>query len=308
MTAPIAFIFPGQGSQSVGMGSDLRSDAACAAMLDEAAEILGYDLHAIMVNGPEDQLRQTLHTQPSLYVHSACLTVALRARGAEPVAVAGHSLGEYSALHAAGVFSFADGLRLVKVRAELMQNAGAIAPGTMAAVMGLGDDAVAEVCAESSGQVVAANFNAPGQTVISGAREAVEKAADALKARGAKRVVPLPVAGAFHSPLMEPAARELAVAIAAADFADPRVPVAANADGALHTSAPELRDLLVRQMTSSVRWTESVRALRAHGIVRFAETGNGKVLTNLVKRIDGDAQTVSCASLAELDAVISFAA
>ncbi|MGE0442489.1 MAG: ACP S-malonyltransferase [Gemmatimonadales bacterium] len=283
-------LFPGQGAQKVGMARDLAERFPAArdtlAAIDEA---VGVSLTGIMWEGPDDVLQQTLNTQPAILAHSAAVLAVAGGRFGTVVGAAGHSLGEYSAYVAAGSLSAVDAARLVRRRGELMHQAGTERPGAMAAVLGLAGDRVAELCAGASGQgavAVAANLNAPDQTVISGDPAAVAAAGDACKAAGAKRVLPLKVSGAFHSPLMAPAAAGLAGALAAVAFADPAFPVVANATAAPVTTGADARRLLEEQLTSPVRWVESVAALGALAPeVRFVEVGPGTVLGGLVKRI-----------------------
>jgi [acyl-carrier-protein] S-malonyltransferase len=297
----LAFVFPGQGSQFVGMGRDIvgQSDIA-RAMFAQANEIMGRDLTGIMFEGPEEELKKTENTQPAVLVFSLALEAELRARGFSPVVVAGHSLGEYAALCSAGMLDFAAVVSLVNLRGELMAEAGKARPGTMAAVMGLDDAKLAEVCAATPGIVVVANYNAPGQTVISGEVPAVTSAMEACKAAGAKRALPLPVSGAFHSPLMEGPNEKLCEAIGRLDFAEPRVPVVSNVDGAAHTAAAEVRDLLERQMVSGVQWTRTVETLAGAGIEGLVEIGPGKVLSGLAKRIAKDLPVFNVGSLDEI--------
>lgn len=298
------FLFPGQGSQVVGMGKDLaaRFDSA-RRRYAEAAEILGFDLAATCFEGPDDALKQTRVTQPALYVHSCILTDLLAQRGIKPDAAAGHSLGEYSALYAASAFSFEDGLRLVKARAEAMQKAGTINAGTMAAVVGLSEDAVRDICYElqSVGVVVPANYNSPGQLVISGEVNAVRKAVDMARAQGAKLARELPVSAAFHSPLMKPAAEALSVALAASNFSVPEVAVISNVTAKPHTDVNSLRSLLAQQLLSPVRWTESVTELATLGDVRWLEVGSGNVLAGLLKRTVQGASASSVGTGEDLD-------
>ncbi len=290
--ATTAFVFPGQGSQYVGMAKDLfENDPKSRAMIEEADRILGTSLSGICFDGPEDQLRLTNNTQPAIFLHSMVAAQALS--GITPSMVAGHSLGEYSALVMAGALSFADGLRLVRLRGELMLQAGIAQKGTMAAVVGLSPEATEELCIEASaaGIVQPANFNSPGQIVISGSVEGVHKAMELAKAKGAKMVKELVVSGAFHSPLMESAREGLKKALDATTFNDARIPVYANVTAEPVTRAAEIRDLLYRQLTMPVRWEQSVRAMVRDGAADFIEVGPGKVLQGLVKRTEAGVQT-----------------
>lgn len=282
-----AIVFSGQGSQFVGMGRQLiEAQPAAEAYLDKANEILGFDLKRIMMDGTEEELRQTAVTQPAVYTHAIALYLA---SGASCDCVAGHSLGEYAALVAAGVLSFEDGLRLVQIRANAMQRACEMNPSTMAAVLGLDEEVIASVTAGITGEVVVpANENCPGQIVISGSIKGVELASEALKAAGAKRVVPLSVGGAFHSPLMQPAKEELDKAIATAAFAAPRIPVYQNLDGRPSSDAEEIRAKLMSQMINAVKWIATIRNMRADGVTEVLECGPGAVLQGLVKKIDKD--------------------
>lgn len=285
------------------MGKDL-ADAfpAAASRYLEASKILGFDLGRICFNGPDDELRQTRVTQPALYVHSCILADLLSENGIMPSAAAGHSLGEYSALYAAGAFTFADGLRLVKARAEAMQQAGQMNPGTMAAIVGMEDDAVCELCRElgAAGIVVPANFNSPGQLVISGDVAAVKKAVEMAKPRGAKLARELPVSGAFHSPLMKPAAESLAVALTKAPISSPRIPVVSNVTAKSHTDEDGVRKLLADQLLSPVRWTQSVIELSQTPDARWFEVGSGNVLSGLLKRIVSGVSATIIGSVADL--------
>jgi [acyl-carrier-protein] S-malonyltransferase len=286
------------------MGKDLAERFAHARRrYQEAADVLGFDLARICFDGPEDELRQTRVTQPALYVHSCILADLLAEREIRPAAAAGHSLGEYSALYAAGAFSFADGLRLVKARAEAMQKAGQINTGTMAAIVGLNDEAVAKLCQEMSDRevVVPANYNSPGQLVISGDVPAVKRALEAAKARGAKLARELPVSGAFHSPLMKPAADSLAAALKTVPLKSPQVPVISNVTGKAHTDVESLRRLLADQLLSPVRWTQSVIELARMSDAQWLEVGSGNVLSGLLKRIVPGASAVTIGSAADLD-------
>lgn len=284
-----AFVFPGQGSQFVGMGKDLYENNALAKELfDKADEILGFKITDIMFAGTDEQLKQTNVTQPAVFLHSVISALCL-GDDFKPAMVAGHSLGEFSALVAAGALSFEDGLKLVAARANAMQKACEANPGTMAAIIGLSDEKVEEVCSEVSadGQiVVAANYNCPGQLVISGNVEAVNAACEKLKETGAKRALPLKVGGAFHSPLMQPAKDELQAAIEQTEFAAPSCPVYQNVDAKAHTDAAEIKANLTAQLTSPVRWTASVQAMIADGADDFTECGPGKALQGMIGRID----------------------
>jgi [acyl-carrier-protein] S-malonyltransferase len=287
-----AHIFPGQGAQFPGMGKELYDNNADArAMFEEANQTLGFSITDIMFNGSDEDLRQTRVTQPAIFIHSV---IAAKFLGAEkPSMVAGHSLGEFSALVANGTLSFSDALKLVSIRAEAMQKACEAQPSTMAAVLGLDDDVVAKICEETEGVVVAANYNCPGQLVISGSVEAVNKACENLKAAGARRALVLPVGGAFHSPLMAPAREELAAAIKATTFNTPACPVYQNVVARAVNDPDEIRNNLIEQLTGAVRWTQSVEAMIADGATHFVEFGPGKVLQGLVKKINREAEVTS---------------
>ena len=286
-----AYVFPGQGAQFAGMGKDLYDSKPLAKELfDKANDILGYSITDIMFNGTDEQLKETKITQPAVFLHSVISALCL---GDEftPAMVAGHSLGEFSALVAAGALSFEDGLRWVYARAMAMQKACEVAPGTMAAIVGLDDETVEKICQQVSttgNVVVAANYNCPGQLVISGNIDAVNQACELLKEAGAKRALPLKVGGAFHSPLMQPAKDELQTAIENTTFAEPKCPVYQNVDGQAHTAPEEIKKNLIAQLTSSVRWTSSVQNMIKDGANDFTECGPGKALQGMIGRIDKD--------------------
>jgi len=280
-----AYVFPGQGSQFKGMGLDLYQNSDSAkAMFDQANEILGFDITKIMFEGTDEELKQTNVTQPAIFIHSVIL--AKVSPDFAPEMVAGHSLGEFSALVAAGALSFEDGLRLVAKRADAMQKACLVRPSTMAAILGLDDKTIEDICAGITDEIVVpANYNCPGQVVISGSIEGVEKACELLKAAGAKRALILPVGGAFHSPLMEPAREELAAAINSAEFEAPICPIYQNVNAKPATEVSVIKENLIAQLTAPVRWTQSVEQMVADGAGIFIESGPGKVLQGLVKKI-----------------------
>jgi [acyl-carrier-protein] S-malonyltransferase len=287
-----AYIFPGQGAQFTGMGKDLYENSALAAALFEKAnEILGFRITDIMFAGTPEELKETKVTQPAIFLHSVILAKTLE--DFKPEMVAGHSLGEFSALVANGVLSFEDGLLLVSQRALAMQKACEIKPSTMAAVLGLADNIVEEVCASIDGIVVAANYNCPGQLVISGEFKAVEKACEAMKEAGAKRALMLPVGGGFHSPMMEPAREELAAAIEATTFSSPICPVYQNVTAKAVSDPAEIKKNLIIQLTAPVKWTQSVQQMISDGATLFTEVGPGKVLTGLIGKIDREAATAN---------------
>lgn len=284
-----AFVFPGQGAQFVGMGKDLYDNNELAKNLFEKAnEILGYRITDIMFEGTDDELKQTKVTQPAVFLHSVIRALCLGDEF-QPSMVAGHSLGEFSALVASGALSFEDGVKLVYARAMAMQKACDMAPSTMAAIVGMADDKIEAICAEVSKEgcvVVPANYNCPGQLVISGNIEAINEACAKLKEAGAKRALPLKVGGAFHSPLMQPAKDELQAAIEKTSFSTPKCPVYQNVDGKPHTNPDEIKANLIAQLTSSVRWTQCVQNMIADGATEFTECGPGKALQGMIGRID----------------------
>lgn len=281
-----AYIFPGQGAQFTGMGLDLYEKSPLAQeYFEKANNILGFSITDIMFEGTADQLKETKVTQPAIFIHSVVLAKVL-GDDFQPEMVAGHSLGEFSALVANGVLSFEDGLRLVSKRALAMQKACEITPSTMAAVLGLDDNIVEETCAEIDGVVVAANYNCPGQLVISGEIEAVEKACEVLTEKGARRALLLPVGGAFHSPMMEPAREELAAAIEGTQFNEPTCAVYQNVVAKAVTNPDEIKENLIAQLTAPVKWTQSIQAMIAEGGTEFIEVGPGKVLQGLMRKID----------------------
>jgi len=287
------YIFPGQGAQFPGMGKELyeASDVA-KERFEQANKILGFNIKDIMFGEDAEALKQTQVTQPAIFLHSVILS-ELMGDGFQPKAVAGHSLGEFSALVATKALSFEDGLKLVHQRALAMQEACDEIPGTMAAVLGLEDQVIEDICAKTEGIVVAANYNCPGQLVISGEKSAIESACEALKEAGARRALPLPVGGAFHSPLMEPAKTKLAAAIEATNIVSPICPVYQNVVAKGITDATEIKTNLIAQLTAPVKWTQSVQQLLADGATHFTEVGPGKVLQGLVKKIDRSAETNS---------------
>lgn len=286
-----AYIFPGQGSQFSGMGQDLASIPEAQALFREANKLLGFPLTEIMFSGSKEELTKTNVTQPAIFLHSVVL--ALTNQDFKPDIVAGHSLGEFSALVANGTLSFQDGLQLVAKRAQAMQKACESEPGTMAAILGLEDSVVEEICDSINDIVVPANYNCPGQLVISGSRSGVETACEKLTAAGARRALLLPVGGAFHSPLMEPAREELATAINRVEFRPPGCPIVQNVDAQPHTEIAEIKSNLIAQLTAPVRWTQSVEKMTAMGAANFIETGPGKVLQGLVKKINAEAAVSS---------------
>lgn len=288
-----AYVFPGQGAQFVGMGKDLyeKSDAA-KVMFEKANEILGFRITDLMFSGTDEDLRQTRVTQPAIFLHSVILAKTL-GDTFKPDMTAGHSLGEFSALVAAGALSFEDGLRLVYARAMAMQKACEAEPSTMAAILGLDDSRVEGVLADIQEVVVSANYNSPGQLVISGSVKGIEVACELLKAAGAKRALPLKVGGAFHSPLMEPARVELESAIKATEFSVPVCPVFQNVTGKHYTDPAQIRENLIAQLTAPVRWTQTVQNMVEYGATNFTEVGPGTVLQGLVKKIAPQVEALS---------------
>ena len=300
-TPNVAFLFPGQGSQYVGMGQDLYgADPAVRDLFDEAETLLEFPLKQICFEGPEEVLKQTRYTQPAIFVHSLAIDLLLRRQGVAPDAAAGHSLGEYSALVSAGAIAFADGVRLVKIRGELMQRAGDLRPGTMAAILGLSPEQIESVCAAAAGEetVQPANFNCPGQIVISGSVPAVHRAMELAKESGAKIVKELVVSGAFHSPLMGEALHGLKEALATVDVRPAAVPVYSNVKAQPVTGPEEIRALLQQQLMAPVRWEEILRNMIAAGHDDFYEVGPGRVLQGLLKRTDRQA---ACRAVGTVD-------
>lgn len=306
-----AFVFPGQGSQSVGMMSAYGDTAVVRSTFDEASDTLGQDLWQLVAEGPAEALSQTVNTQPLMLTAGiAVYRLWLEKGGKFPSVVAGHSLGEYSALVAAGVIDFKDAVPLVRLRASAMQEAVPVGTGAMAAILNLSDESIREACAEAAaevgdGEVVEpVNFNGPGQTVIAGSKAAVERACEACKARGAKRAVLLPVSAPFHSSLIRPAAVKLASRLAELNFSAPRIPVINNVDVALESDSARIKDALVRQAYSPVRWVETVQKIAATGVTAVAECGPGKVLAGLTKRCSDGLTGLAMADLAAIDAAL----
>lgn len=290
-----AYVFPGQGAQYPGMGKDLYDNSVEAKQLfDRANEILGFNITDIMFNGTAEELKQTKVTQPAVFLHSVILAKVL---GVKPDAVAGHSLGEFSALVVAGALSFEDGLKLVAKRALAMQACCEQQPGGMAAILGLEDAVVEECCKAIDGVVVAANYNCPGQIVISGANEAVDKACEQLKEAGARRALRLPVGGAFHSPLMEPARVELEKAIAEVEFQTPLCPIYQNVDAQPQSDSEAIKRNVIAQLTAPVRWTQSAQNMIADGIDSYTELGPGNVLQGLIKKVSAEVEVESKSAL-----------
>ena len=299
-----AWLFPGQASQKVGMGKDLFDQTDLGKHYFECAnEIMGCDIQSIIFDGPEDTLKQTQYTQPSIYIVSVILGELLKEKGFFPNAVAGHSLGEYSALAVANAFEFETGLSLVKVRAESMAKAGEIQEGTMAAIVGMDDEAVTDLCSSYSGNgvVVAANFNSPGQVVISGSPNAVVTVMDSAKESGARMAVQLNVSGAFHSPLMTPAREALAESLDSLEILDSLYPVFTNVDAKPVTQGNDIKDSLIRQLENPVLWAKSILSMKESGIESFVEVGPGKVLQGLNKRIDRKTRSQGVETLEQVE-------
>lgn len=286
-----AYVFPGQGAQFTGMGKDLfDSNEQAKALFKKADEVLGFEISKIMFEGSDEELKQTKVTQPAVFIHS--VVAYLCADTTQPVATAGHSLGEFSALVAAGALSFEDALKLVSKRALAMQKACELQPSTMAAILGLEDAVVEDICAQITDEVVVpANYNCPGQLVISGSIAGVELACEKLLEAGARRALMLPVGGAFHSPLMEPAREELAAAIEETEFNTPNCPIYQNVDGLPYSDPKKIKENLINQLTAPVRWTQTVENMAANGISSFVESGPGKVLQGLIKKVDRKLET-----------------
>ena len=305
--AVVGLLFPGQGSQFVGMGKDLVAESPAArAVFEEADDLLGIPLTRLCFEGPEDELTATVNAQPAILTHSIAVYSAVQAHAGSVSLAAGHSLGEFSAYVAAGSMSLGDGLRTVRLRGELMYRGGQVRPGTMAAILGLDDDAILRVCAEASGAdgvCVAANFNAPGQVVVSGDASAVSRCLEGAKSAGARRALPLNVSGAFHSPLMAIAVPGLAAQLDSIPFHDPRFPVVSNVTAQAVSDAATARRLLVAQLTSPVRWTACVRTMLDGGIRSFLEIGPGTVLSGLLKRIEREAEAKPVGTAAQVGAL-----
>lgn len=305
-----AFVFPGQGSQAIGMLNGFGDNAAVRDTLAEASEVLKFDIGNMIAEGPKEALDLTTNTQPVMLTAAiACYRAWIAAGGAAPALVAGHSLGEYSALVAAGVIKFADALPLVRFRAEAMQSAVPVGHGGMAAILGLSDADVQAACSEAQletkGVVEAVNFNAPAQVVIAGSKAAVERACEIAKAKGAKRALPLPVSAPFHSSLLKPASDALRNYLADVNFSAPAIPLINNVDVVINLAPAEIKDALIRQAASPVRWVETVQKIKTMGITSLIECGPGKVLSGLTKRIDGDLTGEALFDQASLDKLLA---
>jgi [acyl-carrier-protein] S-malonyltransferase len=301
-----AFLFPGQGSQFVGMGHDLyKAFPEARAVFDLADRVLDIEIKTFCFDGPEDSLKQTAITQPAIFTHSMAAFEALKSRGHHPHIVAGHSVGELAALVAAGVISLEDGFRVVCVRGQAMQIAGKARQGTMAAIIGLDDDVITEVChtVSNTGQVTPANFNCPGQVVISGEEHAVQKAMEAAKEKGAKRTLQLPVSGAFHSALMQPAVETLTAILEDVPFSKAQIPIIPNVTTEPTTDPQELKDLLIQQVISPVRWTQSMITLGTQGITQAYEVGPGSVLKGLMRRINKEIPVTEAGTVDAINAI-----
>ena len=297
----VGWLFPGQASQKVGMGLDLKERSEKAKeYFEQSEEIMNCNIQSIIFNGPDEKLKRTEYTQPAIYIVSAITGYLLMDKGQRPDALAGHSLGEYSALAIGGAFDFATGLKLVKIRSESMANAGMIKKGTMAAIVGLDDDSVEELCSsyDGRGTLVTANFNSPGQVVISGSPDAIQWAMNSSKDAGARMAVELKVSGAFHSPLMSPARENLAEMINSLEISDSSYPVYTNVDAKPVIDSNAIKDSLIRQLENPVHWTRSILAMRDSGINSFLEIGPGKVLQGLNKRID---RSLKCEGIETMD-------
>ncbi len=302
----LAFVFPGQASQYVGMAADFLENFELArAYFEQANEIMEMDLKKICVQGPEEELKKTFITQPAIFVHSVIVATLLEERGIVPVAVAGHSLGEYSALVAAGVLDFEAGLKLVRQRSRLMYEAGQKRPGTMGAIIGLEREAVLEICEDlkDEGVIQPANFNSPGQIALSGEKNVVHKALELAREKGARKAVELVVSGAFHSPLMQSAEEGLALALRETHFKDPAMPFYSNVTTESSTSGEAIKELLLHQLTKPVRWEGLIKNMAADGFTQMVEVGPGKVLKGLIKRIDRSVSCAICGTVEQFNAV-----